>query len=69
MLEAAIFLQGFPRVNGQFFKASFADIFRNTDFLWCDSIYNVGSAQEVLAEYFKVAFDEAHFLVNLHSFL
>ena len=33
MLEAAIFLQRFPRVNGQFFKTSFADIFRNTGFL------------------------------------
>ena len=28
----------------------------------------MGSAQEVLAEYFETAFDEAHFLVNLHSF-
>ena len=33
MLEAAIFFQGFARVNGQFFKTSFADIFRNMHFL------------------------------------
>ena len=29
----------------------------------------MGSAHEVLAESFKTVLDEAHFIVNLHSFL
>ena len=29
----------------------------------------VGSAHEVLAESSETVFDEAHFIVNLHSFL
>ena len=29
----------------------------------------VGYAQEVLFEFLEAVFDEAHFLVNLHSFL
>ena len=33
MLEAAIFFQGFPCINGWFFKTSFADIFRNMPLL------------------------------------
>ena len=32
-LEAAIFFQGFARVNGWFFKTSFAGKFRNMHFL------------------------------------
>ena len=41
ILQGAVFFQGFPRVNGQFFKTSFADIFRKMHFLLCDSIYRV----------------------------
>ena len=41
MLEAAIFFQGFPCVNGWLFKTSFADILRNTPLLQCNSIYSV----------------------------
>ena len=33
MLEAAIFFQMFPCVNGWFFRTSFADIFRNMPLL------------------------------------
>ena len=45
MLEAAIFSQGFPHVIAQSFKTSFADIFRNIHFLWCDLIYSVQTSQ------------------------
>ena len=44
--------------------------------LFCSTIQNivskkqpVGSAHEVLAESSETVFDEAHFIVNLHSFL
>ena len=76
LLESAIFFQGFPCVNGQFFQTSFAEIFRNMLFLQCDFQYivsknqPVGSAHEVLAESLKTVYhDEAHFIVNLHNFL
>ena len=64
----------FLRVNGQSFKTSFADIFRNMYFLQCDLIYNLqetasGSAHELLAKSLETVFDEAHFIVNLHNFL
>ena len=74
--EAAVFFQGFPHVDGQFFKTSFADIFRNIIFLQCNSIYKgskvqqpVGSAHEVLTDSSETAFDEAHIIVNQQSFL
>ena len=44
-VEAAIFSQVFPRVNGQSFKTGFADIFRNIHFLQCDLIYSVQNSQ------------------------
>ena len=39
--------QGFVRVNGQFFETTFADIFRNMQFLQCNSTYSV---QETASE-------------------
>ena len=69
MLQAAIFFHRFPCVNGYLFKIRFVDIFRNTHFLQCDSIFvskkqPVQSAQEVLAESLETVFDEPHVLVN-----
>ena len=69
MLQAAIFFQGFPRVNGYFFKISFAEIFRNTHFLQYDSVLvskkqPVQSAQEVLAESLETVSDEPNVLIN-----
>ena len=44
ILEAAIFFQGFLRVNSWFFKTSFADIFRNMHF--CSVIQNIQSKKQ-----------------------
>ena len=70
MLEAEIFFQGFARVND-----NFADIFRNRHF-FCSTIQYtvskkqaVGKAHEGSADSWETVFDEAYFIVNLHSFL
>ena len=67
MLDAAIFFKLFPRVNNQFFKTSFADIFRNMLFLQCNSI---NSRQEVHTKcwwnLWKLSLMKL--IVNLHNF-
>ena len=66
--------QGFARVNGQFFETilqTYSDVC-----IFCSAIQYivskkqpVGSAHEVSADSSEIVFDEAHFIVNLQSFL
>ena len=74
MLEAAVFFQGFPVLIASFLRQvlqTYSEIC-----IFCGAIQYivskkqpVGSAHEVLVESSKTFFDEAHFIVNLHSFL
>ena len=74
MLEAAIFFQGFARVNGQFFKTilqTYSDMC-----IFCSAIQYIvskkqplGIALQVSADSSEIVFDESHFMVKLHSFL
>ena len=74
MLQAAIFFSGFPVLMA----GSLRQVLRTYSgiCLFCRAIQYmvsqkqpVGSAHEVLAKSSETVFDEAHFIVNLHSFL
>ena len=74
MLEAAIFFRGFPVLMAGSLRQvlqTYSEIC-----LFCSAIQYivskkqlVGSVHKELAESSKIVFDEAHFIVNLHSFL
>ena len=74
MLEAVNFFRGFPVLMAGSLRQglqTYSEIC-----LFCSAIQYivskkqpVGSAHEVLAESSETVFDEAHFIVNLHSFL
>ena len=74
MLEVAIFSQGFARVNGQFFETilqTYSEICiscRAIQYILSNK-QPVGSSHEVSADSSKIVYDEANFIVNLHSFL
>ena len=66
MLEAAIFFQKFPNVNGQFLKTIFQETYLEIC-IFCSAVQcivskkqPVGSAHEVLAESLETTFDEAY---------
>ena len=74
MLEAVIFFQGLARVNSQFFKRTLQTYLELC--IFCTGIqymlskgHPVERADEVLADSSEDVFDEAHFVVNWHSFL